>query len=173
MFKKVFCFCLAMLIVPSCVFSADDSRLTISGAVKASVCTLTYNPKTMIGTFTPRDFPTIGSVSAFKAMSFNLTNCYSKLSSVIVKFSGIADSDDPTLLALTTNSDGKQSATGIGVELMDNAGKTIPFNKDTSKTFYLDEGFTTLSFLLRYKSTKHPVTSGEASSVLYFDLTYQ
>ncbi|HDR2349905.1 TPA: fimbrial protein [Enterobacter asburiae] len=151
---------------------AKDVSLEVTGNVVSSGCKVSFNEQTMIGTFSGKDFPTVGSTSAFKAMSINLSACYSGLTSVYVKFSGIPDGDNPELLSITDTGTGKELATGLGVELLDNTGKTIPFNESTPQLFPLDEGFTTLSFLLRYKSTKYPVTSGEASAALYFDLTY-
>jgi type 1 fimbria pilin len=39
-----------------------------------------------IGSFTAKNFPTVGSTSAFKAMNINLSKCYAKLKNVQVKF---------------------------------------------------------------------------------------
>lgn len=155
---------------------AAETTLSVSGNVVASGCdvdTGSVDQKVKIGTFSAKDFPTVGSTSAFKAMNIDLSNCYGKLTSIQVKFTGVPDADDPTLLALTDTGSGGTMASGIGVELLDNGGKTIPFNTNSPQTFELDEGNNTLSFLLRYKSTRYPVTSGEASAVMYFDLTYQ
>lgn len=155
---------------------AAETTLAVSGNVVASGCdvdTGSINQKVKIGTFSGKDFPSVGSTSAFKAMNINLSNCYEKLSTIQVKFSGVSDVDNPTLLAISDTGGGGTVATGVGVELLDNGGKTIPFNAESPQTFELDEGNNTLSFLLRYKSTRYPVTSGEASAVMYFDLTYQ
>lgn len=155
---------------------AAETTLAVSGNVIASGCdvdTGSINQKVKIGTFSGKDFPTVGSASAFKAMNINLSNCYEKLSTIQVKFSGVSDADNPTLLAISDTGGGGTLATGVGVELLDNGGKTIPFNADAPQTFELDAGNNTLSFLLRYKSTRYPVTAGEASAVMYFDLTYQ
>lgn len=162
--------------LPPAGVRAADTTLAITGNVIASGCkvdTGSENQKIKIGTFSGKDFPTVGSTSAFKAMNINLSNCYDKLTTIQVKFSGTSDADNPTLLAITDTGAGEEVATGIGVELLDNGGKTIPFNAVSPQTFELDEGNNTLSFLLRYKSTRYPVTSGEASAVMYFDLTYQ
>ncbi|ELV2798023.1 fimbrial protein [Enterobacter ludwigii] len=154
----------------------ESSVLTVSGNVVASGCdvdTGSVNQKIKIGVFSAKDFPSVGSTSAFKAMNINLSNCYGKLSTIQVTFSGITDADNPALLALSDSGSGSTLATGIGVELLDNEGKAIPFNSTAPQTFELDEGANTLSFLLRYKSTRYPITSGEASAVMYFDLAYQ
>lgn len=153
---------------------AAETTLAVSGNVVASGCDVdSLDKKVKIGTFSGKDFPTVGSTSAFKAMNITLSNCYGKLTTIQVKFTGVPDADDPTLLALTDTGSGGTVASGLGVELMDNSGKTIPFNSNVPETFELDEGDNTLSFLLRYKSTRYPVTSGEGSAVMYFDLTYR
>ncbi|MEQ0826537.1 fimbrial protein [Enterobacter dykesii] len=165
-----------MCLLLSSAVSAEDSTLAVTGNVKASSCdvdTGSVNQKVKIGTFSGKDFPSVGSTSVFKAMNINLSNCYDKLKTIQVTFSGTSDADNPTLLALTDAGGSGTLATGIGVELLDNSGKTIPFNKVSPQTFDLDAGNNTLSFLLRYKSTRYPVTPGEASAVMYFDLTYQ
>ncbi|MEP8888258.1 fimbrial protein [Enterobacter roggenkampii] len=153
--------------------SVADTSLNVSGTLVASTCTVNFPPKVTIGTFSGKDFPSIGSTSSFKAISINLMDCYSKLSTVSVTFSGVSDADNPVLLAVTDPGTGGEIATGVGIELMDNSGRTIPFNNVKPLSFTLDEGMTTLSFLLRYKSTKYPVTSGEAPAILNFDLAYQ
>ncbi|ECB7890595.1 fimbrial protein [Salmonella enterica subsp. enterica serovar Bareilly] len=165
-----------MYLLLSSAVSAADSTLAVTGNVKASSCDVdagSVGQLVKIGTFSGKDFPSVGSTSPFKAMNISLSNCYEKLKTIQVTFSGTFDADNPTLLALTDTGRGSTLATGIGVELLDNSGKTIPFNKASSRTFDLDAGSNTLSFLLRYKSTRYPVTAGEASAVMYFDLTYQ
>lgn len=155
---------------------ATDATLAVTGNVVASGCevdTGSMDQKVKIGTFSGKDFPSVGSTSAFKAMNINLSNCYDKLTTIQVTFSGVPDADNPALLAVTDTGAGETVATGVGVELLDNSGKTIPFNEAAHQTFELDAGNNTLSFLLRYKSTRYPVTAGVASAVMYFDLTYQ
>jgi type 1 fimbria pilin len=161
-----------VLLVSSLSMAADTSLL-VSGNVVASSCKVDFNNKVTIGTFSGKDFPSVGSTSAFKAMNISLSECYNKLTSVNVTFSGVTDAENPTLLAVTGSGTGRAVATGIGVELLDNGGDTIPFNTSKQIPFALDEGMTTLSFLVRYKSTKFPVTYGEAPAVLFFDLAYQ
>jgi len=163
------------LLLATSAFAADTA-LDISGNITASGCEVdvgSINQKVDIGTFSGKDFPSVGSTSAFKAMNINLSHCYDKLTSIEVKFSGVADADNPALLAVTDTESGGTLATGIGVELLDNGGKAIPFNAETPQTFDLEEGTNTLSFLVRYKSTRYPVTSGDASTVMFFDITYQ
>ncbi|MCU6306461.1 fimbrial protein [Enterobacter quasiroggenkampii] len=142
-------------------------------ASSCEVDTGSEDQKVKIGTFSGKDFPSVGSTSSFKAMNINLSKCYGKLTTVQVKFSGMVDADNPALLAITDTGVDGTLASGVGVELLDNSGKSIAFNSGIPQTLELDEGNNTLSFLLRYKSTRFPVMPGEASAVMYFDLTYQ
>lgn len=157
--------------VPSSL--AAESTLTIDGRIVASGCNVDKVPEIKIGSFSAKDFPTVGSTSAFKAMNISLSDCYSKLKNVQVKFSGTTDTTDPTLLAVTDTGSGGTLATGIGVELLDNSMKILPFNSTDPLVYELDGESNTLSFLMRYKSTKTLVTPGEASAVMFFDLIYQ
>lgn len=151
-----------------------DSTLSIAGSITASGCTVrSPDQSIMIGAFSGKDFPTVGSTSSFKAMNIDLENCYPKLKNVQVSFSGKTDSDNPTLLAITDTGKGKLLATGLGIELLDNSFKILPFDSVKPLIYELDGETNTLSFLMRYKSTKAVVTPGEASAVMYFDLTYQ
>lgn len=154
--------------------STADSTLTIAGNIIASGCTVRYpTPTVMIGVFSGKDFPTVGSTTAFKAMNIDLKDCYSKLKNVQVSFSGVTDKDNPALLAITDIGKDKVLATGVGVELLDNNFKTLPFNSEKPLVYELDGEENTLSFLMRYKSTKAQVTPGDASAVMCFDLIYQ
>ncbi|AFN30019.1 Fimbrial subunit [Klebsiella michiganensis E718] len=63
-------------------------------------------------------------------------------------------------------------ASGVGVEIKDSDGTTIPLNT-ASKQYPLFAGDNTLNFLLHYKATTIPVTAGYATAVMYFDVDYQ
>jgi len=153
---------------------SENTTLNVTGNIVASSCVIDDEvQKVKIGSFTAKNFPTVGSTSAFKAMNINLSKCYAKLKNVQVKFSGTIDNDNPTLLAITDNGGGATLATGVGVELLDNSMNILPFNATKPLNYELDGASNTLSFLLRYKSTKVPVTPGEASAIMYFDLIYQ
>lgn len=90
-------------------------------------------------------------------------------------FTGTADSDDPSLLALTDTGMGNENmlASGIGVELLDEDQDDVSMNNSESVIYPLKAGRNTLSFYIRYKSTRPVVTSGNATAVMYFDLQYE
>ena len=63
-------------------------------------------------------------------------------------------------------------ASGVAIELLDNNMNTIAINS-TDNAYPITQGNNDLTFRLRYKATAVPVTPGNASSVLYFDVSYQ
>ncbi|HCD1256467.1 TPA: fimbrial protein [Citrobacter amalonaticus] len=153
---------------------AVDASLMISGNVAASTCIVDKDTQNVnIGTFSAKDFPSTGSVSDTQTFDIDLSECYDKLKNVQIKFSGTTDNDNPSLLALADSGSGKIMATGIGIELLDSNQKILPFNSTEPFTYDLSGASNKFIFFLRYKSTKDQVTSGEASAVMYFDLTYQ
>ena len=88
---------------------------------------------------------------------------------------GTADSDNPALLALSDTGMGseKMLASGVGVEILDEDQDAVSINNTSSVVYPLKTGRNTLSFYIRYKSTRPTVTSGNATAVMYFDLQYE
>ncbi len=89
-----------------------------------------------------------------------------------MRFSGDTDAINTTLLRLTSSAD---SATGVGVEILDSNDKIIAINGESGfRELVLDNnGDASLAFKLRYKSTQQNVHAGQANALLYFDIDYQ
>lgn len=64
-------------------------------------------------------------------------------------------------------------ASGIGVEILNEDQDTVSINNTDSVVYPLKAGRNTLSFYIRYKSTRPMVTSGNATAVMYFDMQYE
>ena len=154
---------------------AHDGTVNITGSIYASSCDVDSNSQTKnirIGDFAANSFSSVGDVQGNALLSITLNNCTAEIAGGAITFSGDADTDNTTLLALSDTSGGGNMASGVGVEVLDKDGGQIPLNSQ-SKPFALSEGDNTLTFYLRYMATKIPVTAGNASSVMYFDLSYQ
>ncbi|HBV5159065.1 TPA: fimbrial protein BcfE, partial [Klebsiella oxytoca] len=125
--------------------------------------------------FSVEDFPATGTTTKFKPFNINLKNCSRGITGTKIWFTGTADSDDPSLLALTDTGMGNENmlASGIGVELLDEDQDDVSMNNSESVVYPLKAGRNTLSFYIRYKSTRPVVTSGNATAVMYFDLQYE
>lgn len=126
-----------------------------------------------LGQFSPQDFPVTGSTTAATRFQIKLKACGNGASGSKVWFTGSADNDDPTLLAISDTGTGNAMATGIGVQILDDSQQPIGINNTGSAAYPLQAGDNTLDFYLRYKSTLPVVTAGNATAVMYFDLTYQ
>jgi type 1 fimbria pilin len=128
-----------------------------------------------LGQFSVEDFPATGTTTKFKPFNINLKNCSRGITGTKIWFTGTADSDDPSLLALTDTGMGNENmlASGIGVELLDEDQDDVSMNNSESVVYPLKAGRNTLSFYIRYKSTRPVVTSGNATAVMYFDLQYE
>ena len=147
-----------------------------TGTIVLSNCDVEINSQNQsihIGDFDKSTFTQVGDVTSFKAFNINLKNCTTGIEGARVMFTGQPDNNNPYLLSLSDTSGAGNLATGVGIEILDNSLNPLPINNTSSNLFPLSVGDNTLSFLLRYKATKIPVTAGNASSVMYFDISYE
>ncbi|MFK3660748.1 fimbrial protein [Scandinavium sp. NPDC088450] len=154
----------------------DIANLVISGTILPQTCDVesgSQNQTVTIGDFAAKDFPSVGSVTTAKDFPINLTGCTAGIEGAKITFTGTADTTDPTLLALSDTEGNGTLATGIGVQIIDANQQPISINNADSTVYPLTEGDNQLNFALRYKSTAATVTSGDATAVMYFDLSYQ
>lgn len=151
------------------------ANLIMRGTIVAESCDIdstTQNQTIHIGDFSSGVFKNVGDTSEWKQFNIKLNNCTAGISQSTIAFSGTTDASDPSLLALSDTSGGGGMAHGVGIELLDNNMNTIAINS-TDNTYPITQENNDLAFRLRYKATSVPVTPGNASSVLYFDVSYQ
>ena len=168
------------LLCGSPFFQAGDTgnNLEFTGTIVAQTCDVEISSVSQsidLGQFSVEDFPATGTTTKFKPFNINLKNCSRGITGTKIWFTGTADSDDPSLLALTDTGMGNENmlASGIGVELLDEDQDDVSMNNSESVVYPLKAGRNTLSFYIRYKSTRPVVTSGNATAVMYFDLQYE
>ncbi|MNP78421.1 Type-1 fimbrial protein, A chain precursor [compost metagenome] len=82
-------------------------------------------------------------------------------------FTGSQDSTDNTLLAISNVSG---AATGVGIEILSNAGTVIPMGTASADNS-LQTGENVLNFKAHYKSTLASVGVGPANSQADFQVT--
>lgn len=160
---------------------ADDEaiiNLQVFGTIIGESCEVDVNSKEQtvdLGEFDTSEFPASGATSPKKAFTIDLKNCSRAIQGTKIWFSGIADTNNPDLLALSDTGKGTadEMATGIGVELLNAGMNPIKINNTESEIYPLKQGDNSLTFNLRYKSTLPEVTPGNATSIMYFDLLYQ
>ncbi|VUS75097.1 fimbrial protein BcfE [Klebsiella spallanzanii] len=177
---NVKCGLLLALLCWGSLCQADDTgnNLEFTGTIVAQTCDVEISSLSQsidLGQFSVEDFPSAGTTTKFKPFNINLKNCSRGITGTKIWFTGTADSDDPSLLALTDTGMGNESimASGVGVELLDEDQDDVSINNSDSVVYPLKAGRNTLSFYIRYKSTQPTVTSGNATAVMYFDLQYE
>ncbi|HBN2813894.1 TPA: fimbrial protein BcfE [Klebsiella oxytoca] len=163
---------------PFCQASNTGNNLEFTGTIVAQTCDVEISSVSQsidLGQFSVEDFPAIGTWTKAKPFNINLKNCSRGITGTKIWFTGTADSDDPSLLALTDTGMGNENmlASGVGVEINNDDGDEISINNSNSAVYSLKAGRNTLSFYIRYKSTRPVVTSGNATAVMYFDLQYE
>ncbi|WP_316546485.1 fimbrial protein BcfE [Klebsiella oxytoca] len=163
---------------PFCQASNTGNNMEFTGTIVAQTCDVEISSVSQsidLGQFSVEDFPAIGTWTKAKPFNINLKNCSRGITGTKIWFTGTADSDDPSLLALTDTGMGNENmlASGVGVEINNDDGDEISINNSNSAVYSLKAGRNTLSFYIRYKSTRPVVTSGNATAVMYFDLQYE
>lgn len=163
---------------PFCQASNTGNNLEFTGTIVAQTCDVEISSVSQsidLGQFSVEDFLAIGTWTKAKPFNINLKNCSRGITGTKIWFTGTADSDDPSLLALTDTGMGNENmlASGVGVEINNDDGDEISINNSNSAVYSLKAGRNTLSFYIRYKSTRPVVTSGNATAVMYFDLQYE
>ncbi|WP_062771753.1 fimbrial protein BcfE [Kluyvera intermedia] len=175
--KHCWMFMLALLWQPGCWADDTGYNLEFTGTIMAQACDVEVSSLSQsidLGQFAVADFSSTGTTTKFKPFNINLKNCSRGISGTKIWFTGTADSDNPALLALSETGMGSTNllATGVGVEISD-GDDAIAINNTSSIDYSLKAGRNTLSFYIRYKSTRPIVTSGNATAVMYFDLQYE
>ena len=169
---------LALLWQPGCWADDTGYNLEFTGTIMAQACDVEVSSLSQsidLGQFAVADFSSTGTTTKFKPFNINLKNCSRDISGTKLWFTGTADSDNPALLALSETGMGSTNmlASGVGVEILDDDQDAVDINNTDSVVYPLKAGRNTLSFYIRYKSTRPVVTSGNATAVMYFDLQYE
>ncbi|HDG1680445.1 TPA: fimbrial protein [Kluyvera ascorbata] len=164
------------LCMTTCHASDNGVEIDMSGTVVAATCdvdTADTAQTIFIGNFSSNAFHAVGDVSSTANLVIRLTNCSSDIAGASVMFSGSPDNDNSKLLALSDTTGKGGMASGVGVEILDGNKKSVPINTASDSQTLQEGDDNVLNFFLRYQATKIPVTAGNASSVMYFDVTYQ
>lgn len=151
---------------------ADDGKINFVGAITDDACTIVNNmtnPLTVtLGTVSSGAFTAAGTTAAPTKFTLALKSCPSSVISATVKFDGIADNNENTLLALTQDAG---VAKNVGIQLMDKNYAVVPLYT-ASSSYPLVTGDNSLDFIARYYATAVPVTAGPANSTSNFTIVY-
>ncbi|WP_200552911.1 type 1 fimbrial major subunit FimA [Kosakonia sp. LAM2021] len=127
-----------------------------------------------LGQYRTASFTGVGATSGSVPFNIVLNDCDPSIfPTASVAFSGQADATEPTLLALTSG-DNSTTASGVGIEILDNASKTLsPDGASFSTAQDLLAGTNTLHFSARYKATSATATPGQANADATFIMKYE
>lgn len=152
---------------------AADGQINFTGDIIDTACVVTNDPanplSVTLGNVSSTSFSAVGDTAASTKFDLLLTGCPDTVSaSASVKFDGTPDTNNNDVLQLTQ---GVGVATGVGVQLADDIGTTVPLFT-ASKPYALQTGDNTLSFMARYISTAAAVTPGAADATAQFTIIY-
>ncbi|WP_240116298.1 fimbrial protein [Erwinia endophytica] len=175
--------CSALAIVPALSYADDEvvpvtvdgGTLNFEGSVVTAACALSSSSAVQsinMGQVRAASLATAGTtLSTGKDFTISLEDCdNSTYKNVAVTFSGTADANDATGLATGVNG-GSGSAQNLSIRFYDETGTQINLN-ETSSTTALRAGSNTLNFTAKYHTEVGDVTSGDASAVATYTLTY-
>lgn len=154
----------AVLCLAAAAVQAADVTITITGQVVAKPCTIsTTTANVSLGTLSTSTLQSAGSVSDWKTVALDLTNCPVGTSSVKATFTGTSDSTGTYFLNQGT-------AGNIAVQLADSSGNNIT-NGGTLTSAVSDSSLSsTFNLEVRAISSAGSATQGSIQSVV--DVTY-
>lgn len=166
------------------VSAANADTVTVNGGnvhftgdlvnAACAVSTGSSNLTVPMGQYRTAAFAAVGDTSAKIPFEIVLNDCDpSVAATAAVAFSGQIDATDKTLLAITSG-DNSDTASGVGIEILDKASATLPPNGSTfSATQDLIKGTNTLHFTARYKATAATAEPGQANADATFVMKYE
>lgn len=150
--------------------NAADGTISFTGAISDQTCIVesgSTNLTVEMGTISDSAFSAAGDTAGASRFDISLESCPS-FTSVAARFDGVADSDNPDLLALT---DTGSAATGVAIQISNTDGTAIGIGNESTQ-FPIDAGSATLNFIAKYQATAATVTAGDANSTAQFTITY-
>lgn len=139
-----------------------------------AVSTQSSDQVVTLGQYRTASFTAVGDTTAQIPFSIVLNDCDPKVAATAaVAFSGQSDITNNNLLAVTSADNGT-TASGVGIEILDNTSTALkPDGATFSTAQALVEGTNTLRFSARYKATATSATPGQANADATFIMKYE
>ncbi|HEY4436245.1 MAG TPA: fimbrial protein [Lelliottia sp.] len=155
---------------------AEDGKINFTGEILDAACTVDIgsgNTMTVdLGKVSKSTFDKSGATSAPTAFSLTLKDCPAAVTSAAIKFDGTALGGDDNILALTEGTTEAPSATGVGIQILDDDNTIVPL-ATASKSYTLEaDTDNKLNFSARYISNSNTVVAGSADSAISFTVNY-
>ncbi|MBS1205272.1 MAG: fimA [Proteobacteria bacterium] len=161
--------------------NATGGTVHFKGKINATPCavsTKSSDQTVNLGEYTTHHFNEAGAVGAKHSFEIKLLDCDTSVQkTAAAMFSGITDADKSDLLAINQedSTDSSETATGVGIRIMDKNGATVKLDGATpvDSTTILDGDVTpALQFTAQYVGTTGKATGGEANSHADFVMQY-
>ncbi|HDU8312921.1 TPA: type 1 fimbrial major subunit FimA [Proteus mirabilis] len=165
--------------VASAATIVNGGKINFTGEIVNAACvvsTKSIDQTVNIGQYRTAQFDSVGKTVGNTDFYINLEACDTTVAqNASVSFSGVSDSNDKTVLAVSNiTTGGAGAATGVGIEITDHTGKVLPPDGSVFSTAkQLIDGSNTLNFVARYKSTLDTVTPGHADADVTFKMQYE
>lgn len=139
-----------------------------------AVSTQSSDQVVTLGQYRTASFTAVGDTTAQIPFSIVLNDCDPKVAATAaVAFPGQSDITNNNLLAVTSADNGT-TASGVGIEILDNTSTALkPDGATFSTAQALVEGTNTLRFSARYKATATSATPGQANADATFIMKYE
>lgn len=153
--------------------NAADGVINFTGNITGTACVV--DPSTIaqpvdLGTVSTSAFAGgTGTTAAAKRFNIVLTSCPESISSASIRFDGVTDSANTSILALSNG----ETATNVGVALYEQDSTTlIPVGSSSASVALQENVDNTLTYFAKYMATG-AVGVGTANSSTAFTVIYQ
>ncbi|MBG3012987.1 type 1 fimbrial major subunit FimA [Proteus faecis] len=170
---------LSLSSIASAATIVNGGKINFTGQIVNAACAVSaksMNQTINIGQYRTAQFDSVGKTVGNTDFSIDLEECDTTVAkNASASFSGVSDSNDKTVLAVSNiTTGGAGAATGVGIEITDHTGKILsPDGSVFSTAKQLIDGANTLNFVARYKSTLDTVTPGQADANVTFRMQYE
>lgn len=170
--KRILLVYCVMNVAWSSVIYSHDGTVNISGSFKDNACVLALDDKNIAVQFddiSASRFSHIGDSSPAVTFTIHLQECGADVTNVNVAFSGTPDATNTQLLSIDPGND---SASGLGVAILDYTQTLIPI-KNASVNYPLIPGDVPLVFYAQLRATADKVDAGSIHASATFTFHYE
>ncbi|MGL5603164.1 MAG: fimbrial protein [Silvania sp.] len=168
-------FAFAAALSVSTAFAQDAGQVNFTGEIIDAGCEIANTPAApldvTLGQVQRTAFNGAGSTAAPTSFKLVLKNCPETVHNAMVKFDGANVDGDTSVLALT-GAGTTGVATGVGVQLSDDANTVLPLFTASKAYPLTDTQDNELTFVARYVATAATVGVGLANATANFSVTY-
>ncbi|STA81204.1 fimbrial protein [Citrobacter koseri] len=153
--------------------NAADGVISFTGSITGTACvvdTFAIAQPVNLGTVATTAFSGgSGATAAAKRFNIVLKSCPASISNASIRFDGITDTINPSILALSNG----QTASNVGVAIYEQDNSTlIPVGSASSSVALEEDVDNTLTYFAKYMATG-AVGAGTANSSTAFTVIYQ